>query len=228
MVVEKILEHGEDLPASWACAGTTGYDAVNRITGLFVDPAGEQALTTLYGQLTGEPTDWPTVVTQSKALVLDTVLAAEVHRLTRLLVRAAWSSPATRDLTRRGLQEALVALLTAFDVYRAYAPAAGEPDRTAATVVNRARSEAYELAPHRAPEIDVVAHLVLHGPAELRVRFQQTTGPVMAKGVEDTAFYRYQRLVALNEVGGDPGRFGRPWPNSTPRARRRPGTGRCR
>ena len=213
VVVEKILEHGEQLPAGWQCAGTTGYDALNRITGLFVDPAGEAPLTTLYGELTREPTGWPDVVRDAKALVLDRVLAAEVNRLTRLVVSAAWSALPTRDLTRRALREALVALLAAFDVYRAYVPASGHTDPAATEVVDRARHAAYPLAPDRTAEIDVVANLVLQGPAELRLRFQQTCGPVMAKGVEDTAFYRYHRLAALNEVGGDPGRFGTSLPD---------------
>ena len=106
------------------------------------------------------------------------------------------------------MREGLVALLTAFDVYRAYVPSTGAADATAIATVDRARRAAYEIAPDRRTEIDAVADLALTGPAELRTRFQQTCGPVMAKGVEDTAFYRYHRLVALNEVGGDPGRFG--------------------
>jgi (1->4)-alpha-D-glucan 1-alpha-D-glucosylmutase len=207
IVVEKILEHGEQLPADWSCAGTTGYDALNRVTGLFVDPAGEADLTRLYTELTRSP-EWDEVVRASKDIVLDRVLVPEVNKLHRLVVHAAWDSRAGRDLTARGLREALVALLIGFDVYRAYVPAAGPPDAAATATVDRARQAAYTLAPERRAEIDKVADLALTGPAELRIRFQQTCGPVMAKGVEDTAFYRYHRLIALNEVGGDPGRFG--------------------
>jgi len=203
-VVEKILEPGEDLPATWACAGTTGYDVLNRLTGLFVDPAGEEPLTRLYGELTREPTSYDEVVETCKRLVVDRVLAAEVNRLTALLVAAA---PEEGDHTRRALREALVEVLVGFDVYRAYVTPGREPDAAALERVGHAAAAARAARPDLGRDIDVVAELILRGPAELVVRFQQTCGPVMAKGVEDTAFYRYHRLDALNEVGGDPGRF---------------------
>jgi (1->4)-alpha-D-glucan 1-alpha-D-glucosylmutase len=209
-VVEKILEPGEALPADWPCAGTTGYDALNLVTGLFVDPAGAEPLTRLYGELTREPTDWPAVVTAAKAHVIREVLSAEVGRLTDLLVTAAWGQRRTRDHTRRALREALVGVLTAFEVYRAYVEPGAPPSAEARATVARACGRARAALPHRAAEVDLVGELVLTGPAELVTRFQQACGPVMAKGVEDTAFYRYHRLVALNEVGGDPGRFGIP------------------
>ena len=210
VVVEKILEAaaGERLPATWPCAGTTGYDALNRLTGLLVDPTGEEPLTRLYGEVTGEPTSYAEVVRQGKTHVLHHVLSAEVGRLTDLVVTAAWGDPRTRDLTRRGLREALVALLGAFEVYRAYVTPGEDPPAQAVEQVREAAEHARAAVPHRAAEVDFLADLVLTGPPEVVVRFQQTCGPVMAKGVEDTAFYRYHRLVALNEVGGDPGRFG--------------------
>jgi (1->4)-alpha-D-glucan 1-alpha-D-glucosylmutase len=207
VVVEKILEHGEELPA-WACAGTTGYDALNRINGLFVDASEEAAFSTLYREFTGETDDFDQVVEAAKRQVVSDVLAAEVSRLAALVVAAAWEDPSSRDYTRRGLHEGLVELLVAFDVYRAYVPATGAADPTAVRVVERAAALAVSRVPRRAAEIDVVARLVLTGPAELRIRFAQTCGPVMAKGVEDTAFYRYHRLSGLNEVGGNSGRFG--------------------
>ncbi len=210
VVVEKILEHGEELPSDWACSGTTGYDVLNRITGVFIDPAGEEPLTRLYDEVTGTATRWPTVATDAKRQVVTTVLAADTSRLTELVVRAAWSSPAYRDLTRRGLRSALEEVLTQFDVYRAYIRPGERPTAHAEAVVTAAAERALAARPEYSDDIRAVAALVLTGPTELVTRFQQTCGPVMAKGVEDTAFYRYGRLLALNEVGGDPGRFGMP------------------
>jgi (1->4)-alpha-D-glucan 1-alpha-D-glucosylmutase len=208
VVVEKILESGESLPDDWTCAGTTGYDALNRITGLFLDPAGAEPLTTLYGELTREPTDWDEVRDAAKRIAVRDVLPAELGRLAELLVAAAWSERRTRDLSRRGLRDALEAVLEEFDVYRAYVTPGQPPSEQARETVRLACGSALQRLPGRRAEIEAVAHFALAGPAEFVVRFQQTCGPVMAKGVEDTGFYRYQRLVALNEVGGDPGEFG--------------------
>ena len=216
VVVEKILEPGEELPAQWATVGTTGYDALNRVLGLFVDPAGELPLTALWTSVTGSEASYEEVVDQTKHLVLREVLAAEVNRLTEVGLRVCRTDPTLRDTTRRGLREALVEVLAGFEVYRAYLPPTGPADATARHHVDAAVAKALTVLPGGAAEIDVVRRLVLaegpSGPAaqEFVTRFQQTCGPVMAKGVEDTAFYRYLRLSALNEVGGDPGRFALP------------------
>ena len=210
IVVEKILEADEQLPAEWACHGTTGYDALNRITGVFVDPRGEEPLTRLYDEITGADSRWPTVAKAGKREVLSSVLAAELNRLSELAARAAWAHPRYRDHTRRGLREALTELLTQFDVYRAYVRAGERPTAQAREIIDRAAQHAISARPDLADDIAAVADLVVTGPDELVVRFAQTCGPVMAKGVEDTAFYRYGRLLALNEVGGDPSRFGLP------------------
>jgi (1->4)-alpha-D-glucan 1-alpha-D-glucosylmutase len=214
VVVEKILEPGERLPDDWATAGTTGYDTLNRVTGLFVDRAGEVPLTALWTSVTGDASSYQAVVDRAKRLVLSEVLAAEVNRLTEVGLRACRSDPTLRDVTRRGLREALTEVLASFAVYRAYLPPQGPADEAAREHVDGAVRAALASLPRRAAEIDVVRRLVLaegpRGPAarEFVTRFQQTCGPVMAKGVEDTAFYRYLRLSALNEVGGDPGAFG--------------------
>jgi (1->4)-alpha-D-glucan 1-alpha-D-glucosylmutase len=216
VVVEKILEPGELLPDQWPTAGTTGYDALNRVLGLFVDPAGELPLTALWSSVTGDDRAYEDVVDETKHLVLREVLPAEVNRLTELALRVCRTDPALRDTTRRALREALVEVLAGFEVYRAYLPPEGPADSTAREHVAHAVAAAKRALPGRAVDIDLVQRLVLaEGPAgpdaqELVTRFQQTCGPVMAKGVEDTAFYRYLRLSALNEVGGDPGRFGLP------------------
>jgi (1->4)-alpha-D-glucan 1-alpha-D-glucosylmutase len=216
VVVEKILEPGEDLPDDWATAGTTGYDALNRVLGLFVDPAGELPLTALWTSVTGDDASYEDVVDTTKHLVLSEVLAAEVNRLTELGLRVCRTDPTLRDTTRRAFREALVEVLAGFGVYRAYLAPTGPADAQARHRVDAAVAKAHAVLPRRAAEIELVKRLVLaEGPTgsdaeEFVTRFQQTCGPVMAKGVEDTAFYRYFRLSALNEVGGDPGRFGLP------------------
>ncbi len=199
-VAEKILEVGEELPRDWPCAGTTGYDALAEVTGVLTDPAGEAPLTDAYAQMAGVTATYDEVVEQSKRLVVDRVLVAEVDRLADLLVRAT-------EADRAAAREAVVEMLVAFGVYRAYV---GDPH--AAEHVAAARATAVRRAPHRATEIALVGRLALgegsgDAAAEFATRFGQTTGPVMAKGVEDTTFYRYVRLAALNEVGNDPGRF---------------------
>ncbi|HLZ37807.1 MAG TPA: malto-oligosyltrehalose synthase [Mycobacteriales bacterium] len=213
-VAEKILEPGERLPADWACAGTTGYDAMHRLAALFVDPAGEGPLTALYSGLTASTGDFPAVAEDAKRVVVRDVLAAEVNRLVRLLTRICAAELALRDHTTRALEEALRELLVHVRVYRAYVTVGAPAPPAAVHELEAAAAGARTRLPGRAAEVDLVRDLALgrlgrsEAKDEFVVRFQQTTGPVMAKGLEDTAFYRYFRLVALNEVGGDPGRFG--------------------
>ena len=218
IVVEKILEAGEPLRRSWPVQGTTGYDTLNLVGGLFVDPAAEGGLTKLYGEVTGEPTDWPEVADEAKRDVLDRVLAADVTRLTDRLTRVLERHRRNRDTTRHELHEAVKAVLACFGVYRAYIPEDAPGDRAERVLLEEAVHDARERNPDLDPELlDFLAE-VLGGAynaqpdadpeREACMRFQQLTGPVMAKGVEDTAFYRYGRFVALNEVGGDPDRFG--------------------
>jgi (1->4)-alpha-D-glucan 1-alpha-D-glucosylmutase len=219
VVVEKILEADETLPADWACAGTTGYDVLKQIDGLFVDPAGAGPLTAEYARFTREAADGPVALRfadaaeAAKREVATGTLAAEVTRLARLL--GSVCPGVTEDETRA----VLVEVLAAFPVYRAYV----HPGELPAAAGEAAIGEAVESARGRLPrELRGLAGdlgravLGLHRPPsgaagradELVVRFQQTTGPVLAKGVEDTAFYRWSRLLALNEVGGDPDRCG--------------------
>ncbi|WP_338073888.1 malto-oligosyltrehalose synthase [Kineococcus siccus] len=217
VVVEKILEGHETLPADWACAGTTGYDALHEIGGLFLDQAGAEPLTALYSALTGESEPFSAIVEQAKREVVEHGLYAEVHRLVDLLAGICHDDVDLRDHTRRGLHEAVVELLVAFPRYRAYV-VPGEPaPAEAVEVLEEAAAVArHHLAPERHDTLAVVVDLALGRSASLAdprlaefvVRFQQTCGPVMAKGVEDTAFYRWFRLSSLNEVGGDPSRFG--------------------
>jgi (1->4)-alpha-D-glucan 1-alpha-D-glucosylmutase len=180
--VEKILEPGERL-RDWPVEGTTGYEFANDVTALFVDPAGEDPLTKLYAELTGDDRTFAEVAHEAKLEQARTTFGPELARLRRLL-------------DRPGLEEAAAAL----HVYRTYVePWSGKvapEDRDVLAAVPE--------------ELRSVLLLEERGHDEFVTRFQQTTGPVMAKGVEDTAFYRYFRLTALNEVGGDPGRFSLP------------------
>lgn len=214
VVVEKILDRGETLPPDWGCAGTTGYDALHAVGGLFVDPAGEQPLTDLYRSLTGAPDSFSAVVEAAKRLIARDVLAAEVNWLTDVLVRARSTDIALRDHTRSWLHEAVLELLVAFPVYRTYVRPGEPPSAADTAVLEGAARTASERRPDRRAQIQLARDLTLgrlgDGPAarEFIVRFQQVCAAVAAKGVEDTAFYRWLRLVSLNDVGGDPDRFG--------------------
>jgi len=180
--VEKILEPGEEL-RPWPVEGTTGYEFLNDVLGIFVDPAAEAPLTELYAEVTGKRRPFAEIAAEAKLEQAQTDFEPEVERLRRLL-------------DEPGLVEALAS----FHVYRTYV----EPEQGRVEAADRA-----EVA-HAGLTKRLARVLLLEEPGhdELVSRFQQTTGPVMAKGVEDTAFYRYGRLLALNEVGGDPGRFG--------------------
>jgi (1->4)-alpha-D-glucan 1-alpha-D-glucosylmutase len=216
IVAEKILEPGERLRESWAVAGTTGYDFLNRVGGLFVDPDGEKPLTSFYADFTGEPADFAAVARQKKHLVMREVLGSDVNRLTALFLDVCERHRRHRDYTRHELHEVLREVIAWFPVYRTYMRA-GDGDGAYEDDVRHV-TDATEGAKAARPDLDAelfdflrdLLLLRLPGPAEneLVMRFQQLTGPVMAKGVEDTAFYTFNRLVALNEVGGDPGRFG--------------------
>ncbi len=216
IVVEKIVEtgEGESLPASWPVQGTTGYDWLNVACGLFVDPSAEAPMTELYQSFTGETADFAAVAYESKLHVIRESLAADLDRLTAVALAVCEERRLFRDHTRRELREAVREIAAWFPVYRTYAA----PGRVAAEADVRAVEAAVAAAAAARPEVDPVLLLFLRdlllgrvegaNEAELCLRFQQFTAPVMAKGVEDTACYRYLRLAALNEVGGDPGRFG--------------------
>jgi (1->4)-alpha-D-glucan 1-alpha-D-glucosylmutase len=215
-VVEKILGPDETLPDEFAVAGTSGYDFLNRVNNLFVATENEDAHSALYAEFSGEHDHYSSVVYRAKQDVMAHELAAEVDRLTDLLARICDDHRRHRDHTRRDLRSALRELVAGFTVYRTYVHP-GDPPRDADRAhVVAARHNAVERCPHLDPELlRFLAELALgeHPGAlehEFAPRLEQLTAPVMAKGVEDTAFYRYNRFVSLNEVGGDPGVFGRP------------------
>ena len=189
LVVEKILEPGEVLPESWPVQGTTGYDALGEVGGVFVDRAAEPRVDALYRELTGDEHTAHEHVQTAKRELVERVFGAEVGRLARLAPEVPEAAAAIGEL------------LVSFPVYRSYLPEGAE---TLASALETARAARPDLA----ATFDALTPR-LNDPADpLAGRLQQTTGAVMAKGVEDTAFYRYSRFVALNEVGGDPGHFG--------------------
>ena len=205
-VVEKILEHGELLPSTWACDGTTGYDALAAVTGVLTDPAGEKPLTDRYVGLTGEEGDFGAVVTAAKRQVVGSLFPAEISRLVRELRRPELREVVPSGVSDVDLYDAIAELLVCFDVYRAYPGHSASAER-----IDSAFARARAAAPQTAAALDAIEPLLrrqVEAAVPFAIRFEQTTGPVMAKGVEDTAFYRYLRLTALNEVGGDPGHFG--------------------
>ena len=198
VLVEKILEHGEELPAWWETDGTTGYDALGEIDRVLIDPAGEDGLAALDAQLRadtrgGDPLEYPDLIHETKRMIADTIQRAEIARLVREL-------PDLDGTAAAQAHDALAELLACFPVYRSYLPAGREQ-------LDRAAAEASVGVPTSRTPSPGSCRCSPTPPTTVARRFQQTTGPVMAKGVEDTAFYRYTRLGSLTEVGGDPSVF---------------------
>jgi len=219
IAVEKILAADEALPSDWACAGTTGYDALRVVDGLFLDTAGGDALGAEYARWCDVADgDRPAarfadVAAQAKREIAHGSLAAEVTRLIRLLTSR---SP---DVTEDDARAVLTEVLAAFPVYRAYVHPGELPAEAAVAQIGAAVDGARQRLPKRLRGLTADLGAAALGKlrpvggaagrlGEFAVRFQQTTGPVQAKGVEDTACYRWSRLISLNEVGCDPDRFG--------------------
>ncbi len=221
LVVEKILARHETLGDDWLVAGTTGYEFASLVTGLFVDAANEHRFDVMYRAFTGDDTPFDEVLYEAKRAIMDVSLASELEVLANALDRLAQSDVRSSDFTRRALRNALLEVVAAFPVYRTYVSGDGASptDRRHiewAIGLARRRSDALDRSvfdflasvlttdaaraePHRYRSRDVV---------RFAMKFQQYTAPVMAKSLEDTSFYRYPRMLALNEVGGDPRRFG--------------------
>lgn len=212
IVAEKILAPDESMPEDWACAGGTGYDVLRALTAVLTEPAGASRLTALHAGLTSTPEDFATVVTQSKLDVLNQVLHAELDRLTDLLAAICRTDIDLYDHTHTGLRDSVKALLTALPVYRAYAVPGEPPPAETVKLLEAAASQAAAMLPEdRHDTLAVVRDLALGriGPRdalrdEFQVRFQQVSGAVAAKGVEDTATYRWSALPMAGDVGGDP------------------------
>jgi (1->4)-alpha-D-glucan 1-alpha-D-glucosylmutase len=213
VLVEKITEPGEELPVSWACDGTTGYDFMRLATGVMVDSDSAAEMIGAYEAFTATAGPYAEIAAASKHFVLTNVLAADVSRVARLADRICRGDAHTADYAEREVRAAVEALVVAFPVYRTYATAAGATPGDAAIVAAAGREAARRDGIDPAligVLVDALTSPAAHDPAQLefRARFQQLTGPAMAKSIEDTAFYRYLPLVALNEVGSDPAQFG--------------------
>jgi (1->4)-alpha-D-glucan 1-alpha-D-glucosylmutase len=213
IVAEKILDPAESL-RSWPLAGTTGYDALNQIDGLFVDRTSEAIFDAIYQRVTNEAQDYNSQLRMAKREILQKNFGSECERLLDDLERAADAASASSDLTRNQLREGLIALIAALPVYRTYMTSANASQEDL-SLIQQARSGTE--APEIDQALDFIVTLLLSPDGgtfppslqkRVRRRFQEITAAVMAKSAEDTMFYRYSRFVALNEVGGDPGRFG--------------------
>jgi (1->4)-alpha-D-glucan 1-alpha-D-glucosylmutase len=236
VVAEKILSGRERLPQGWAVHGTTGYNFLNQVNGLFVDPANARRMRRVYAKLTGRQQPFDDLLYEAKRLIMDTAMASELTVLAHMMDRIGESNRRSRDFTMNSLRDALVEVVACFPIYRTYVDRQGwaANDRTAverAIVRARRRNPAMdatlfdflrEVLLPRDPD-DVLASVYErrdgYPPADgqesaerlrFSMKFQQYTGPLQAKGLEDTAFYRYNVLLSLNEVGGDPSRFGVP------------------
>jgi (1->4)-alpha-D-glucan 1-alpha-D-glucosylmutase len=222
LVVEKILSRHESLREDWPVEGTTGYEFANLVLGLLVDPAGEEAFTRIYTAFTRQDRPFGEIVRECKIRIMLNEMASELNVLARDAARIARQNPRTTDFTRNILQRALKEIVACFPVYRTYVDSAAAPTeadrRDIDWAVAQARRNETEVDPsvfdflHRLLTTDLVAQprsgFSRHSVVRFAMRVQQYSGPVMAKGLEDTAFYRYNRFVALNEVGGHPDHFG--------------------
>jgi (1->4)-alpha-D-glucan 1-alpha-D-glucosylmutase len=220
LVAEKILVGDEQLPRQWPVHGTTGYDFAALADGLLVDSGNAEAMTEVYESFAPGIPPLAEQVYRSKKQVMRNLLSSELHVLATELSRIAETDPHTRDYTLEGLRNALTEIVACFPVYRSYADPEGVSSRDQANI-NRAvaeakrRSNAVDLT-----VFDFVREVLIERASQgksqayrdrvlrFAMKFQQYTSPVMAKGLEDTAYYRYHRLVSLNEVGGAPERFG--------------------
>jgi len=220
VVIEKILTGSEELPARWPVSGTTGYDFANLVNGLFVDQSAVTRLERIYRNFIGQEVDIEDLAYQSRKLIIRVALASELNVLATRLSRIALAKRRTCDFTLNSLRDALTEVASCFPVYRTYVTQSGASDNDARYI-----GIAIELAKWRSPAADTtifdfLREVLLTHIAEgqdhayrgivtsMAMKFQQFTSPVMAKGLEDTAFYRYNRLTSLNEVGSDLRRFG--------------------
>lgn len=214
--VEKILEPGEKLPGTWPVDGTTGYDFLQRVGGLFILPSGEKPISDFYADFTGHAEPYGALVREKKRRVLETAFGADVRRLVESF-KDICQRPALRlDYSRRELRLLFTDILASFPVYRTYVDAGrGEPSKEDRAAIRLALASTRRRDHPFDDSLINLLETILNGSAptewqteDFVARFQQLTGPVMAKGVEDTTFYSYDRLLALNEVGCDPARFG--------------------
>lgn len=216
LVVEKILEPPEELGPDWPADGTSGYETITAFGHLFCDPLHAAALDAAYADFLGRPVSFEAELEGAKRDIVDYNLAAEVDRLADMVHAVAIADPDTRDIGRDSLRRALVEMLAGFPVYRTYVSQRGVSDadrRLVARAADVARAARHPEDPAAADLLERLVLLDVEAEARaealaIATRFQQTTVPVAAKAVEDTLFYRFNRLIGLNEVGGDPSVLG--------------------
>ncbi len=217
LVVEKILAEHEDLPQDWPVHGGTGYRFSNLVNGLFIDTRNEGAITRTYAEFADAPINFSRILYESKRLIMNVSLASDLQWLTEALYRISRANRRTCDFTRNRLRSAIADVAAEFTVYRTYLVGDGAPVESDARYLDQAIRRAKRRG--LAADVSVIDHLrdvLMSAPApgdeeahkRFVARWQQFTAPVMAKSMEDTAFYRYHRLVSLNDVGGDPRKFG--------------------
>jgi (1->4)-alpha-D-glucan 1-alpha-D-glucosylmutase len=221
-VVEKILEPGEDLPREWPIDGTSGYDFTTLVNGLFIDRRNERYFTNFYQRFTGTAHDVESVIYNSKKLIMHASLASEVNVLAHMLDAISVTDRYARDFTRKTLRDVIRETIACFPVYRTYIDERGETTERDHVHINEAIVKAKRRNPDKAPtSFDFLRDILLlrrkdsddqldsyRRKLRFTLKFQQLTGPVMAKGMEDTACYVYNRFIAVNEVGGSPRQFG--------------------
>ena len=220
LVVEKILTEGEKLPGDWAVHGTSGYEFLNSLNSLYVDHGAAREFQRLYNRITGNRKSFQEVVYSGKKLIIETSMASEMHVLAHELNRISESDRHYRDFTLLSLQEALTEVVSCFPVYRTYVTGNGWSEFDKRNIDAAIRDAVHRNPAQETSIFRFIRKILVPAPratlsAEEQARrlhfamkVQQYSGPVQAKGVEDTAFYRYCPLLSLNEVGGHPTRFG--------------------
>ncbi|MFB3916320.1 MAG: malto-oligosyltrehalose synthase [Terriglobales bacterium] len=222
VAAEKILQRGERLPTDWPVDGTVGYDFTNLVNGIFIDRSSERALTHLYRRFVGGPVDPELMVYQAKKLIMNEALSSELTVLSHMLDEISSADRRARDFTRSSLTDAIRETIACFPVYRTYIDERGNVADRDRAYINEAILRAKRRNPGTSTALfDFLRDILLLKPAgesiasdtyrkrlAFALKFQQLTGPVMAKGLEDTVCYVYNRLISVNEVGGSPREFG--------------------
>ncbi len=220
IAIEKILMGTERLPVEWPVSGTTGYDFANLVNGLFVDASSAAKFDRIYSNFTGEKTSYDELAYHCRKLIIRVALASELNVLANHLTRIALAKRRTCDFTLNSLRDALTEIVASFPVYRTYVTESNVSDHDSQYIRRAVASAKWRTPAGDTSVFDFVEAVLLTSIAEgqdaayqnqvtaFAMKFQQFTSPVMAKGLEDTAFYRYNRLVSLNDVGGDLRRFG--------------------
>ena len=219
-VVEKILESGEELPDEWPVDGTSGYDFTNQVNGLFIDQSNERAFDRIYLRFVGQVADVDTLIYQSKKLIMHNALSSEVNVLTHLLGEISSSDRCARDFTLKTLRDSIRETIACFPVYRTYIDERGEYTERDKENIEFAIRKAKRLNPGMSDRVfdflrDTLElkggrldEMMYRRRLYFALKFQQLSGPVMAKGLEDTVCYVYNRFVSVNEVGSSPKYFG--------------------